>query len=250
MKLKLLGSALLASAAMIPAHASATTLVGIVGFETAKTVQPTDKKDKQQVETILQAVNLDFLGLNWNNITAAKWDRNGEITVARNWAYGFWNDNYGMSVDLIKGDWQGAGPNIGAVGLAYQNCWDSFCLRANPTLAAIDIKTTGGDVIKDNGAQLNVKMDYAFNDTFSATFHPQYATWNSDDLGQTLKLEFGLTANLTADKRHKLMFVHEQFMVNKKSTDMKTRYVGEDSPLGGYVTGTEATYKIRYAYVF
>ncbi|QYK13410.1 hypothetical protein K0I63_02500 [Shewanella rhizosphaerae] len=250
MKKLLLVPVLLSGALVAATPASAATIIGGLGFESARTVQPTEKKEKQQVEAILQAVNVEFLGLNWSNTTAAKINRNGDMTVARNWAYGFWNDNFGVSVDLIKGDWLGAGPNIAAVGLAYQDCWDKFCLRVNPTLAAIDMKGADGQVFKDNGAQLNLKADYQFNDTFSATFHPQYASWNDDELGQTLKLEFNLTANLTDDKRHKLMLVNEHFLVNNASTDHRTRYIGENSPFGGYVVGTESTLKLRYFYVF
>ncbi len=250
MKKLLLVPALISGALVAAMPASAATIIGGLGFESARTVQPTEKKEKQQVEAILQAVNVEFLGLNWSNTTAAKINRNGDMTVARNWAYGFWNDNFGVSVDLIKGDWLGAGPNIAALGLAYQDCWGKFCLRVNPTLAAIDMKGADGQVFKDNGAQLNLKADYQFNDTFSATFHPQYASWNDDELGQTLKLEFNLTANLTDDKRHKLMLVNEHFLVNNASTDHRTRYIGENSPFGGYVVGTESTLKLRYFYVF
>ncbi|QYJ98143.1 hypothetical protein K0J45_02525 [Shewanella alkalitolerans] len=250
MKKLLLVPALLSGALVAATPASAATIIGGLGFESARTVQPMEKKEKQQVEAILQAVNVEFLGLNWSNTTAAKINRNGDMTVARNWAYGFWNDNFAVSVDLIKGDWLGAGPNIAAVGLAYQDCWDKFCLRVNPTLAAIDMKGADGQMFKDNGAQLNLKADYQFNDTFSATFHPQYASWNDDELGQTLKLEFNLTANLTDDKRHKLMLVNEHFLVNNASTDHRTRYIGENSPFGGYVVGTESTLKLRYFYVF
>ncbi|MEZ8825608.1 hypothetical protein AB6E04_14705 [Vibrio amylolyticus] len=230
--------------------AQATTLIGVVGYESAQTVdKQATKKERQQVETLFRAVGFDFLGLNWDNTLAAKWNREGKISVARNWGYGYWDDNYGLSVDLIKGDWSGQGPQVGALGIAYKNTWDGFSLRINPTLATIDNKTTSGR-ITDNGAQLNVKMDYQFNDRISATFHPQYAYWNSDALGSTLKAEFNVTANLTEDKRHKLMLVHERFAANNRGTGMKTRYIGENSPIGGYVSGTESTVKLRYAYIF
>jgi hypothetical protein len=223
--------------------------VGIVGHETANTVQSTSKSEIRQIETIVQGINIDFAGLTWDNTSAAKWN-NGEISVARNWAYGYWNDNHGFSVDLIKGDWSGTGPLIGSIGYAYKKSWDNLSLRINPTIATISNKLTSGMTVKDQGAQLNVKLDYAISPRVKVGFHPQYAHWKSDDIGSTLKLEFNVSYDLTEDKRHKLMLVHERFLVNNRASGMRTRYVGEDSPIAGYITGTESTIKVRYAYVF
>ncbi|WP_198419048.1 hypothetical protein [Motilimonas pumila] len=112
--------ALILSMMFVTATAQAAWL-GIVGYENARTVQPSKKQDTQQVETILQGVNLDMLGMNWNNTLAAKWKSDGELSVVRNWAYGFWDANHGMSIDLIKADWSGKGPVIASLGYAYQN---------------------------------------------------------------------------------------------------------------------------------
>ncbi|PST92536.1 hypothetical protein [Photobacterium jeanii] len=224
--------------------------VGTLGFEHAKTVTAKSKKEVQQLETILHGANIDLLGLKFENTTAAKWNREGQITVARNWAYGYWDDNFGLSLDLIKGDWRGSGANIGALGLAYKDCWGDLCLRVNPTLAHIQVKKTSAVNTTDTGAQLNLKMNYQVLDSINLGFHPQYAYWRSEALGSTLKLDFNATMDLTEDKRHKLTLMHEAFVVNNRATDMKTRFVGEGTPLSGYVPGTEATYKLRYSYIF
>ncbi|MDO6496723.1 hypothetical protein [Photobacterium sanguinicancri] len=232
------------------AEASNATWVATLGFEQARTVTPTKKKDAQQVETILHGANVNLLGLTWANTIAAKWNREGQITVARNWAYGYWNDNFGLSVDLIKGKWRGQGANIGAVGLAYKDCWGDFCLRVNPTIASIDIHKPSAAKVTDNGAQLNLKMNYQITDRINVGFHPQYAYWRSDALGSTLKLDINATFNITEDKRHKLTLLNESFVVKNRASDMKTRFVGEGTPLAGYIPGTESTYKLRYTYIF
>ncbi|WP_207234073.1 hypothetical protein [Shewanella maritima] len=229
---------------------SGATWVGILGFETARTVKPESKQDIQQVEAIVNGIGINFAGLKWDNTLAAKVNRRGEISVARNWAYGYWNDNFGVSIDLIKSDWKGTGPIIGAVGLAYKNRWDNLSLRINPTVARLSNKLTNGSTFDDTGMQLNVRMDYQINDRLSLRLHPQYASWRSDQMGETLKVELGASVNLTEDKRHKLMLVNEHFLVKNSGTGMRVRYVGEDSPIGGYVPGTEQTFKLRYAYVF
>ncbi|MDN2480842.1 hypothetical protein [Vibrio agarivorans] len=228
------------------AHA---TWLGILGIESAKTVQKTSKKETSQTETILQGVNLDLGGFKIDNTTAAKWNSEGAMSVARNWSYGYWNDNHGVSLDLIKGDFSGVGPSIYSIGYAYKDCWDSFCLRVNPALARLNYK--GSDKTeKDEGFQLNVKMDYKVNDFFNIGFHPQYATWQDDKNGATLKLDFNATMNLGDSGKHKLMLVHEAFAVNNEATNMKTRFVGERSPVAGYVQGTESAVKLRYIYRF
>lgn len=223
--------------------------VGALGFEQAQTVQPSSKSEVRQLETIVKGVNLDFAGLTWENTTAAKWN-DGKISVARNWAYGYWDENNGLSIDLIKGDWSGQGPIIGALGYAYKTNWKDLSMRFNPTIATISNKLSTGDTITDQGAQLNVKLDYQIHPRVKLGFHPQYAYWKSENIGSTLKLDFNAIIDLTENKRHKLMFVHERFMVNNRASGMKTRYVGEDSPVAGYITGTESTFKIRYGYIF
>lgn len=122
--------------------------------------------------------------------------------------------------------------------------------QINPAIATISNKLVSGDTFSDQGAQLNLRVDYKIHDRVSLRFHPQYANWKSDKLGSTLKMEFSATVDLSQDKRHKLSLVHEAFVVNNEASGGKTRWVGEDSPIAGYVPGTEATYKIRYAYVF
>ncbi len=225
--------------------------LGIIGIEGARTVQSESKKDTTQVETILQGVGLELGGLSIDNTLAAKWDRDGRMTVARNWAYGYWNQNHGVSLDLIKGDFLGAGPSIGSVGYAFKDCWDGFCLRINPALAYLSNKSsTTKSRQNDHGAQLNIKIDHKINDRFSLGFHPQYAIWDSDTNGSTLKLDFNATFNLSKSGDHKLMLVHERFAVNNRNTDMKNRFVGEGDPIAGYVPGTESTLKLRYVYKF
>lgn len=245
----ILCSSLLLSTVTSAAYAK-STWVGIVGLEQARTVQASSKKDVQQIETIVQGIGIDFAGLNWHNTTAAKFNRHGNITVARNWAYGYWNENFGLSLDIIKGDWQGVGPSIFAAGVAYKNCSGDLCFRINPTLARLDNKLADGSNFNDHGAQLNVKLDYKAHDRLSLSFHPQYAYWQSDTMGSTLKLELGATFDLTESKRHKLMLVNEHFMVNNRASGLRTRYVGENAPIAGYVPGTESTIKLRYAWIF
>ncbi|QLE86991.1 hypothetical protein FLM48_19095 [Shewanella sp. Scap07] len=240
---------ILAACTLLISSQASATWVGIVGHEQARTVQPTSKSDVRQLETILQGNQLEFAGLTWDNTTAAKW-RNGNISVARNWAFGYFNQHHGLSIDVVKGDWSGKGPVIGALGYAYKQRWQDLSLRINPAVAAISNKLADGSTLNSHGAQLNIKLDYRVHPRLSFGFHPQYAYWQNDTLGSTLKLDFNATFDITDNKRHKLMLVHEQFLVNNRATDMKTRYVGENSPIAGYVTGTEATFKIRYAYVF
>ncbi|WP_198419049.1 hypothetical protein [Motilimonas pumila] len=102
----------------------------------------------------------------------------------------------------------------------------------------------------DTGDQLNVKLDYQVNSRLSIGFHPQFAYWKSDDMGSTLKLDMNATFNVSQGKRHKLMLVHECFLVNNRASGNKTRFVGEGSPIGGYVAGTESAIKLRNVYVF
>lgn len=129
MKKLLLTSAIFCGASLFGSNYANATWVGVVGFEHAKTVQATSKKEVQQVELILNGMGKEFAGLTWDNTTAVKMNREANMFIARNWAYGYWNENYRLSVDLIKGDWGGTGPNIGAVGLAYKNCFDKLCFR-------------------------------------------------------------------------------------------------------------------------
>lgn len=250
----------LAAVAVAPpllANTEQPIYTGIVGVESARIAYQEGNNvpyslsisDRIQYETMLQVSNANVLGLKWSNITAAKWDNKGSISALRNWGYGYWSDSFGLSVDAIKGNWSGSGPNILAIGLASKDCEGNFCWRINPTLAAIDIYAEGTQK-SDSGWQLNTKLDYRLSDRFTTSFHPQYASWRSDDLGSTLKLEANLTARLGNDSRSFLMLVYEQFMVNNQSTGMKTRYVGEGTPLAGYVQGTESTWKLRYMYRF
>ncbi|GAM72308.1 hypothetical protein JCM19236_3506 [Vibrio sp. JCM 19236] len=249
--LKAAKGAYLAASLLLAIPSANATWLGIIGIEGARTVQSDSKRDTTQVETILKGVGLEFSGLSIDNTLAAKWNADGKMTVARNWAYGYWNQNHGVSLDLIKGDFLGAGPSIASVGYAYKDCWDGFCLRVNPALAYLSIKSPSTSSRQsDQGAQLNVKMDYKLSDRFSLGFHPQLAVWKSDDNGSTLKLDFNATFNLSKSGDHKLMLVHERFAVNNRSTDMRTRFVGEGDPIAGYVPGTESTLKLRYVYKF
>ncbi|AIW16714.1 hypothetical protein VITU102760_04045 [Vibrio tubiashii] len=241
----------LATSLMIVIPSANAAWFGILGIEGAKTVRSDSKHDTFQTETILQGAGLDLGGLTVDNITAAKWNKDGKITVARNWSYGYWNDHHGLSLDLIKGDFLGAGPSIGSIGYAYKDCWDNFCLRVNPAIAYLSNKSaTTGSRVEDQGFQLNTKMDYRVTDRLSFGFHPQYAGWLSDENGGTLKLDFNVGLDITGSGDHKLMLVHERFAVNNRSTGMKTRFVGEGDPIAGYVAGTESTVKLRYVYKF
>ncbi|GLP98114.1 hypothetical protein [Paraferrimonas sedimenticola] len=253
---KMVSAALLAALALVTTTANAkSTWIGMVGWDNAHLVKGGDidpkaaRSQRNQVDLIAHGVNLQFAGMTWENTTGLKVNLDGKLTVGRNWAYGYWNDNWGMSVDLIKGDWQGTGPSIAAAGLAYKNCSGALCFRVNPTLARVRVKTGAGDIIS-NGHQLNLRLDYAVNDRLSLRFHPQYQSFQDDRVGSTVKFELSATVNLSEDKRHKLILMNETYLVNNANTDGRTRWVGENSPLPGLVPGTEANYKVRYAYVF
>ncbi|GLS84067.1 hypothetical protein [Paraferrimonas haliotis] len=230
--------------------------VTMIGAENARLVSgqtdvsPATKKERQQLELIAHGANIKALGMTIENTTGTKFNRNGDLTAARNWSYGYFNDNHGISLDLIKGDWLGTGPNIAAVGYAYKKSLGDFSFRVNPTLARIAVKQGPGRYLNDHGVQLNLRGDYQVNDRLSLRVHPQFATWRNDSLGSTMKLELSATMNLTDNKRHKLSVLHESYLVNNKASGMKTRWVGENSPIAGVVPGTEQVFKVRYAYVF
>ena len=72
---KLLIIPVIACTTLVCTNSASATWVGVIGYEHAKTVEPTSRKEVQQVELILNGIGKKLAGLTQDNTTEVKINR-------------------------------------------------------------------------------------------------------------------------------------------------------------------------------